>query len=83
MDEEDLADAEEAKQIQTTAAFAGLGSTRVTMPCAASGLLQGLFRPEGETMGVKLLKRMGWRRAEDRPKGPQESAPRDARRRRR
>ncbi|KAL0469422.1 hypothetical protein QR685DRAFT_526422 [Neurospora intermedia] len=59
MDEEDLADAEEAKKIQTNAAFAGLGST-ANDATRASGLM-GLFRPQGETMGVKLLKKMGWR----------------------
>lgn len=59
MDEEDLADAEEAKKIQTNAAFAGLGST-ANDATRASGLM-GLFRTQGETMGVKLLKKMGWR----------------------
>ncbi|KAK1776739.1 hypothetical protein QBC45DRAFT_444086, partial [Copromyces sp. CBS 386.78] len=59
MDEEDLADAEEAKKIQTNAAFAGLGST-ANDAIRASGLM-GLFRTQGETMGVKLLKKMGWR----------------------
>ena len=59
MDEEDLADAEESRRIQTTAAFAGLGSTQDDVSRTPS--LMGLFRPEGETMGVKLLKKMGWR----------------------
>lgn len=59
MDEEDLADAEEAKKITTNAAFAGLGST-ANDATRASGLM-GLFRTQGETMGVKLLKKMGWR----------------------
>ncbi|KAK3953697.1 hypothetical protein QBC32DRAFT_404711 [Pseudoneurospora amorphoporcata] len=59
MDEEDLADAAEAKKIQTNAAFAGLGST-ANDAIRASGLM-GLFRTQGETMGVKLLKKMGWR----------------------
>ncbi|KAK3342409.1 hypothetical protein B0H65DRAFT_575607 [Neurospora tetraspora] len=59
MDEEDLADAEEAKKIQTNAAFAGLGSTANDATRASS--LMGLFRTQGETMGVKLLKKMGWR----------------------
>lgn len=59
MDEEDLADAEESKKIQTNAAFAGLGST-ANDATRASGLM-GLFRTQGETTGVKLLKKMGWR----------------------
>ncbi|KAK4190822.1 hypothetical protein QBC35DRAFT_449013 [Podospora australis] len=59
MDEEDLADAEEDRRIQTKAAFAGLGSTQNDATRVTS--LMGLFRNEGETMGVKLLKKMGWR----------------------
>ncbi|EON99838.1 putative g patch domain-containing protein 1 protein [Phaeoacremonium minimum UCRPA7] len=59
MDEEDLADAEEARKIQTSQAFAGLGATEHDA-VRASGLA-GLFRVEGETMGTKLLKKMGWR----------------------
>jgi G patch domain-containing protein 1 len=59
MDAEDLADAEEAKKIQTTDAFVGLGSTS-SDGVRASGLM-GLFRAEGETVGKKLLKKMGWK----------------------
>lgn len=59
MDEEDLADAEESRKIQTTAAFAGLGSTQEDVSREAA--MMGLFRPEGETMGTKLLKKMGWK----------------------
>ncbi|KAK3381472.1 hypothetical protein B0H63DRAFT_475795 [Podospora didyma] len=59
MDEEDLADAEEARKIQTTAAFTGIGSTEDDVSRANS--LMGLFRAEGETMGTKLLKMMGWK----------------------
>ncbi|KXJ96747.1 DUF1604 domain protein [Microdochium bolleyi] len=59
MDDEDLADAAEAQKIQTTDSFAGLGSTK------ADGVRQGsimdVFRTRGETMGVKLLRRMGWK----------------------
>lgn len=60
MDEEDLADAEEARGIQTSDAFAGLGRRSGTGESALGGLAD-LFRPGGETMGIKLLKRMGWR----------------------
>ncbi|KAI1816558.1 DUF1604-domain-containing protein [Poronia punctata] len=59
MDEEDLADAAEAEKIQTAQGFAGLGSTE------EDGIRRGgiadVFRVGGETMGVKLLRRMGWK----------------------
>ena len=57
MDEEDLADAAEAQKVQTSQAFAGLGSGQY----AGAGGLMGLLRAEGDTMGLKLLRRMGWR----------------------
>lgn len=59
MDEEDLAEAEESRRIQTVSAFTGLGST-ADDASRMSGLV-GLFHAEGETMGTKLLKRMGWK----------------------
>ncbi|KAI9782969.1 MAG: hypothetical protein M1839_004444 [Geoglossum umbratile] len=59
MDEEDLADAAEAQRLETSRAFTGLGSTEDDT--RRRGLLIDLFRPGGETMGIKLLKRMGWR----------------------
>ncbi|KAI5922911.1 hypothetical protein F4810DRAFT_244921 [Camillea tinctor] len=59
MDEEDLADAAEAEKLQTAEGFAGLGST------AEEGVRRGgvadLFRAQGETIGVKLLRKMGWK----------------------
>ncbi|RYP81840.1 hypothetical protein DL770_005795 [Monosporascus sp. CRB-9-2] len=59
MDEEDLADAAEREKLQTAQGFAGLGSTE------EDGIRRGgvadMFRVRGETMGVKLLKRMGWK----------------------
>lgn len=58
MDEEDLADAAEAQQLQTSQAFAGLGAS--TQGPNAGGLM-GLFRAEGDTMGLKLLRKMGWK----------------------
>ncbi|KAI6083614.1 DUF1604-domain-containing protein [Hypoxylon rubiginosum] len=48
MDEEDLADAAEAQKLQTAQGFAGGG-------------LVDLFRARGDTMGVKLLRKMGWK----------------------
>lgn len=59
MDEEDLADAEESRRIQTSQAFAGLGATGDH--ASSPGGLAGLFHVQGETMGTKLLKKMGWR----------------------
>lgn len=59
MDEEDLADAEESRKIQTQASFSGLGTT-ADDATRMSGLM-GLLRVEGETMGTKLLRRMGWK----------------------
>jgi len=59
MDEEDLAEAAEAQKLQTQDSFAGFGST--SQDQMRRGLLSDLFRPSGETMGVKLLQKMGWR----------------------
>lgn len=59
MDAEDLADAAEHERVQTAASFAGLGSTEAEL--AQHGAFLDLFKTEGETMGVKLLRKMGWR----------------------
>jgi G patch domain-containing protein 1 len=59
MDDEDKADAEDAQRVQTAEGFAGLGTTEED--AARRGVLVDLFRVEGETMGVKLLKKMGWK----------------------
>ena len=59
MDEEDLADAEEARKLQTADSFAGLGSTEEEI--SQRGSLVDLLKASGETMGVRLLRRMGWR----------------------
>ena len=59
MDDEDIADAAEAQRVQTVEGFAGLGSTRED--AVRRGAFVDLFRIEGETMGVKLLKKMGWK----------------------
>ncbi|KAI0395526.1 DUF1604-domain-containing protein [Xylariaceae sp. FL0594] len=60
MDEEDLADAEEARKLHTAQGFAGLGSSADDDGIRRGGL-SDLFRVRGETMGVKLLRRMGWK----------------------
>lgn len=58
MDEEDLQEAEESRQLQTSDTFSGFGtaadeSRRVDF--------MGLVHPIGDTMGYKLLRQMGWR----------------------
>lgn len=60
MDEEDLREAEEARQIQTSGDFAGFGSTDADATRQA-GLMDLLKTAGGDTMGVKLLRKMGWR----------------------
>lgn len=59
MDEEDIADAEEASKIQTADSYAGFGSTAEERSQDVS--VMDLLRTTGETMGVKLLRKMGWR----------------------
>jgi G patch domain-containing protein 1 len=59
MDDEDLADAAEAQKVQTADGYAGLGTTEGD--ASRRGTILDLFKTEGETMGVKLLRRMGWR----------------------
>lgn len=59
MDEEDIADAEDARRVQTAEGFAGLGSTEDD--AVRRGAFIDLFRIDGETVGVKLLKKMGWK----------------------
>ncbi|KAL8704732.1 MAG: hypothetical protein Q9201_002116 [Fulgogasparrea decipioides] len=60
MDEEDMADAEEAKKLQTADTFAGFG-TDVDDVAKSNDNFMGILKIAGETMGVKLLKKMGWR----------------------
>ena len=59
MDEEDLAEAEEARKLRTAGSFGGLGSTEEERSQHDS--FMDVFKTTGETMGVKLLKKMGWR----------------------
>ena len=59
MDDEDLADAAEAEQLQTAASFAALGSTEED--ATRKGFLMDLGKAGGDTMGTKLLRKMGWR----------------------
>ncbi|KAJ5728806.1 uncharacterized protein N7483_003314 [Penicillium malachiteum] len=59
MDEEDLREQEESRNLNTTEGFAGFGSTEADATRRAG--LMDLLKTGGETMGVKLLKKMGWR----------------------
>ncbi|SLM38916.1 G-patch domain [Lasallia pustulata] len=59
MDEEDLADAEEARKLHTADSFAGLGSTEEDI--SRRGSLMDVLKVSGDIMGVKLLRKMGWR----------------------
>ncbi|KAI1846080.1 hypothetical protein JX266_007889 [Neoarthrinium moseri] len=59
MDDEDLAEKAESEKLQTATDFAGLGSTGTDG--VRRGGLADVFRAQGETMGVKLLRRMGWK----------------------
>ncbi|KAK5108405.1 hypothetical protein LTR62_008361 [Meristemomyces frigidus] len=59
MDEEDLAERDEAQKLETVGGFAGLGSG--SAGDGEKGMFADLFRSKGETMGIKLLQRMGWR----------------------
>ena len=63
MDEEDVRELEESKTLSTSAGYTGFGSTE-TDAARRAGLMD-LLRPAGgggeETMGVRLLKKMGWK----------------------
>ncbi|EXJ82061.1 hypothetical protein A1O1_08130 [Capronia coronata CBS 617.96] len=58
MDEEDLREAEEARSLNVSEDFAGFGTEHDSVRKTAT---IDLFRPLDETIGSKLLKRMGWR----------------------
>lgn len=63
MDEEDLAELEESRQLKTESTFAGLGSTAEEI--TRKDALMDLFRPTGDdTIGVKLLQKMGWKKGQ-------------------
>ena len=63
MDEEDLAEREEQQKLETLGTFAGLGGGGKES-AEAKGMFSDIFRGSGETMGVKLLQRMGWRQGQ-------------------
>lgn len=59
MDDEDKAEAEEARQVSTKSEFAGLGSTEDEINKRAP--LMDLLRSSSDTMGFNLLRKMGWK----------------------
>ncbi|KAF2276144.1 DUF1604-domain-containing protein [Westerdykella ornata] len=59
MDEEDLAEAAESRRLETAQDFATVGGSGVG---TAKDDFFGLFMTQEETMGVKILQKMGWRR---------------------
>ena len=58
MDEEDIREEEESRILATSDEFTGFGTENDAMRKRAA---IDLFRPPGETVGSKLLKKMGWR----------------------
>ncbi len=58
MDEEDLREAEESRTISTSNEFAGFGTEHDALRRSAA---IDIFQPTEETIGSKLLTRMGWR----------------------
>lgn len=59
MDDEDRALAAESRSLETNQAYSALGSTSSDGRYQSS--FMDLLKPQGEGMGVKLLRRMGWR----------------------
>ena len=58
------AEREEGTKIETVGAFAGLGRDGAGEGRRRGGMFDDLFRVSGETMGVKLLQRMGWKQGQ-------------------
>ncbi|OCT52009.1 DUF1604 domain protein [Cladophialophora carrionii] len=58
MDEEDMREADESRTLDTSKEFAGFGTEHDSVRKSAA---IDMFRPSGETIGLRLLKRMGWR----------------------
>jgi G patch domain-containing protein 1 len=62
MDEEDLAELAENQQVSTKSQFEGLGNTAEELENRRAGdLFDDLIKPKEDTMGVKILRKMGWR----------------------
>jgi G patch domain-containing protein 1 len=64
MDEEDMADAEDAKKLQTAGGFGGLGGGTAE-DATRKNILLDIVRPgANDSIGVKLLQKMGWRQGQ-------------------
>lgn len=61
MDEEDLREREESRLILTNDGFGGFGTQHDP---SVHDALDGLFRPVEDTIGEKLLGRMGWKKGQ-------------------
>lgn len=61
MDDEDLREREETRQISTADGFAGFGAQGDQAPHHA---LDDIFKPAQDTMGEKLLNKMGWKKGQ-------------------
>ena len=59
MDDEDIAEVEESRHLENTGSFARLGSTEDDT--LRRGTFVDFLRSSGDTMGVELLRKMGWR----------------------
>jgi G patch domain-containing protein 1 len=59
MDEEDIREAEESRNMSTAEEYAGFGSTHDDSK--RRDPFVDIFRPTGKTIGVKLLEKMGWK----------------------
>jgi G patch domain-containing protein 1 len=62
MDEEDLAEQAETQKLETQDTFAGLGGAHGG--ASAKGMFSDMFKATGDTKGVRLLQRMGWRQGQ-------------------
>lgn len=63
MDDEDLADLKESQKLETQGSFAGLGATGQASS-ESNGPMLDLFKPVEDTIGIKLLHKMGWRQGQ-------------------
>ena len=65
MDEEDLAEVAESQQVVTKSQFDGLGGTAEELGSSsqknAGDLFDDLVKPKEDTIGISILRKMGWR----------------------
>ena len=75
MDEEDLQEAEESRQLQTSESFSGFGTAD---DGSRRDAFMNVFHPTGETVGTQLLRRMGWKEGQEIGQRAQRNVKRDA-----